>query len=708
PESQAAQYIDDIDKFEEVYLAEKAEATINSDVCTWRVMDIVIMVDWYNKALEEGDTETLEKFYDALNESELVSTNNKGIPTKLDGKNYDQYVAYMQPEKIRILLLYDAGMGFGETEGFQQLYTLSQANVFCEVPTGADAPEYGIKVGKISQGLVVNWGATYVEKADLHNYQSVIFNQDGLSYEEKYKLIEKEEKVNDYRENLKIVKDDIRKSELEKKCIFADENSSAAQYHEGLDAENDDYKLYQYINSTEGKLAYGGYQGISDPYADKCLSCMTEEQIKNYNYLYYNDSIYGTDYADEYIDLITPSLRQKAAGTMYEFAKDSTALKAVYEVGIGFDSISTGIENVFGLNDDRDGVAMNTTAEYLDGMIMSSAKTKGEMYLYNGSKAVGAAIPGVGITVATGGAGAVGLVAGAAGTGALYGVSAGGNSKAQAEREGYTESQAIKYGTITGIEQGVKASAMYAVGSSGSFISGIPVPVGALGAGATGFTMEYIDEVYIHPAVRANILNDEAAYNIDYKQVLINSGIAGAFTAGAYYMQAAAASKNATEVVSGENAELAAIDSPEVVIEETGEGVIRVGSGKYSNGKYTGGRTEEELGLLASDPAHGYKIEPQGLKERDVGLALEERGDLGYIIRDMDIDKGAEFIDKTTGLKWDVKSFESYPKGKNGVPITSPKKGAFTEQVAIKKIETEFLHGHNVIIDTRNMIPEHV
>jgi hypothetical protein len=30
----------------------------------------------------------------------------------------------------------------------------------------------------------------------------------------------------------------------------------------------------------------------------------------------------------------------------------------------------------------------------------------------------------------------------------------------------------------------------------------------------------------------------------------------------------------------------------------------------------------EELGLLASDPAHGYIIEPQGLKERDVGLAF--------------------------------------------------------------------------------------
>ena len=72
---------------------------------------------------------------------------------------------------------------------------------------------------------------------------------------------------------------------------------------------------------------------------------------------------------------------------------------------------------------------------------------------------------------------------------------------------------------------------------------------------------------------------------------------------GTYYIESVVASKNATEVVSGENAELAAIDSPEMII--------------------------EELGLLASDPAHGYKIEPQGLKERDVGLALEERGDLG-------------------------------------------------------------------------------
>ena len=580
PESQAAQYIDDIDKFEEVYLAEKAEATINSDVCTWRVMDIVIMVDWYNKALEEGDTETLEKFYNALNESKLVSTNNKGIPTKLDGKNYDQYIAYMQPEKTYLLMIFDAGMGYGETEGFQQLYTLSQSNVICEVPTGTEAPKFGVKVGEIPQGLVVNWGATYKEEGILNNYQGVIFNQDGLSYDQKYDLIEEEEKVEDYRDNLKIVKDATRVAELEKKCIFADENSSAAQYHEGLDAENDDSNRYRFINDINyqlGALCSNAAGGCSE-YLDDALGFMTEEQIRNYNYLYYQDSINGTDYADEYIDLLIPSLRQKAAAAQYEGIKDSTALKAVYEVGIGLDSISTGIENVFGLNDDRDGVAVQSTYEYLDGMIMSSAKTKGEMYLYSGSKAVGAAIPAVGITVATGGAGAVGLVAGAVGTGALYGVSAGGNSKAQAEREGYTESQAVAYGIATGVEQGVKTSAMFAVGGAGRFATGIPVPVGVLGAGVTGFTMEYVDEVYINPAIRANILNDEAAYNIDYKQALINAGITGAFTAGAYYMFSKTSPQNTSELVANENVEIDAIDSPEVVVEDVagvdGESVI--------------------------------------------------------------------------------------------------------------------------------------
>lgn len=71
---------------------------------------------------------------------------------------------------------------------------------------------------------------------------------------------------------------------------------------------------------------------------------------------------------------------------------------------------------------------------------------------------------------------------------------------------------------------------------------------------------------------------------------------------------------------------------------------------------YTGGRSQEELDELAGDPSHGFRIEAQGIKEREIGLDLESDGRLGRIVRDPTPDKGAEFIDTTTGIKWDVLS----------------------------------------------------
>ncbi|SEO05780.1 WXG100 family type VII secretion target [Paenibacillus sp. OK076] len=141
---------------------------------------------------------------------------------------------------------------------------------------------------------------------------------------------------------------------------------------------------------------------------------------------------------------------------------------------------------------------------------------------------------------------------------------------------------------------------------------------------------------------------------------------------------------------------------------ETAE--ARKGSNIKRMGKetYTGGRNHKEVDDLARDPSGGGKIEPKNINERDVGLQLEARGDLGRIIRDPQADKGAEFIDTTTGIKWDVKSFESYPSGRNGIPITNPKKGAFTIQNGMQKIHEEFAKGHDVIIDTKKMVPEHI
>lgn len=113
---------------------------------------------------------------------------------------------------------------------------------------------------------------------------------------------------------------------------------------------------------------------------------------------------------------------------------------------------------------------------------------------------------------------------------------------------------------------------------------------------------------------------------------------------------------------------------------------------------FQGNRTYNEYVDLARDPSHANMVLPQGRKERMIGLDLERQGVLHRIVRDHQKDKGAEFIDTVTGIKWDIKSFVSHPKGH-----TSARSGAFKLSRAIQKIEKEFSHGHNVIIDTRRL-----
>lgn len=123
--------------------------------------------------------------------------------------------------------------------------------------------------------------------------------------------------------------------------------------------------------------------------------------------------------------------------------------------------------------------------------------------------------------------------------------------------------------------------------------------------------------------------------------------------------------------------------------------------GNYSNGKYTGGRTEQELESLALDPAHSGSNRPidieKGQHEARVGLELEERGELKNIVRDST--GKAEFIDGNGHQPWDVKSFNSNYK---------PNKGGFRLDKAMNTINKSLEEGENVIIDTTNMTSEHV
>jgi hypothetical protein len=100
---------------------------------------------------------------------------------------------------------------------------------------------------------------------------------------------------------------------------------------------------------------------------------------------------------------------------------------------------------------------------------------------------------------------------------------------------------------------------------------------------------------------------------------------------------------------------------------------------------------------LAADPAHNGKATPGSRREAEVGLGLEDSGHLrGPITRDPS--GRAEFID-ADGKKWDVKAFNSNFK---------PRKGGYDLKNSLKKIQGEFDAGENVILDTKDLKPEHV
>lgn len=138
--------------------------------------------------------------------------------------------------------------------------------------------------------------------------------------------------------------------------------------------------------------------------------------------------------------------------------------------------------------------------------------------------------------------------------------------------------------------------------------------------------------------------------------------------------------------------------SPQITLENQEMSAKAAENEQRINKTYPGGRTYTEYVDLARDPSHGNTVLPQGRKERSIGLDLEQQGVLNSIIRDPQSSNGAEFIDTITGIKWDVKSYVSHPKGHR-----SARKGAFNLSRAISKIEREFSNEHNIIIDTRRM-----
>ena len=214
----------------------------------------------------------------------------------------------------------------------------------------------------------------------------------------------------------------------------------------------------------------------------------------------------------------------------YGEIKDSTFQKTMFEFGAGTESIFTGIENCFGVNDDLDGIPMQTVTSKVDGLIMSDAGTV-ESKIYGISKIGGALLPIAAVSVIPG----ADSVAGSMVTASAYGLSSGGNAYASAKQEGYTDYQSKMYGTMAGVKETAKMMAFSGVSKiipangTGSLLKE------SLSIGATDAVIEFADETLVTPNMSAEILDNPELKEVDYKEALLNSLTTGGIFAGMHF-----------------------------------------------------------------------------------------------------------------------------------------------------------------------------
>ena len=538
PGTQAEKYLDDIDKFQSVYEAEKAQEVLAKDINEWTVYDTVRVANYYKRCVEEEDAEGLEAFYKPLKKSKKIILQSYEMNDAVfDGEEYDEYIAYVDPTKTYYILTFLSGMGYSDTEGFNSLKESFTTPAACAVKKNAAAPKFNYTVTNIDQGLVVTCTTKETSEVRVTNpYQNIIFRQQGLTLQEKYDSIDKvEEGVKIYRGRIKQIKDaqrlEVLETAKEKGTSIGDLKVDAS--YEALH-ESDDKKMYELITNMEDAKMF--VESNADLHVE---FNMTEDEIETYSYLYSLDSKNNTAFADEYLLLLRPQLSYRAGEACFEPVKDIILGKALMEVGIGVSNVGAGLQNAMGLNDDRDGVAITTAAQYQNQMIMESAESEGEKKLYAGAQMVGTAIPGVVVTASTSGVGAPAVV-GTMGTATLYGVSDGGNAMAAAEQAGYTESTAVEYGIISGVESGVKVAAMSGIARTGGLKTDIPLPITTAGATLGGGGIEFFDETVVNPAAKYHILDDTNAFNeVDYEAALENASLAGIMVGAGHFFEGA-------------------------------------------------------------------------------------------------------------------------------------------------------------------------
>lgn len=208
--------------------------------------------------------------------------------------------------------------------------------------------------------------------------------------------------------------------------------NNIGRYREGIEFAS---KLVQPFAENRDYSVYTG------------LSKMTEDEIALYNYIY---STQGKEAADQYIDDIKESLNYRVAQGDASAVGNNVLKGMEYGFGAGLARAGTGVVDLF-----RDEATATPIHEYGSAMVRENLANSGaRLPEFMGGSSLGQ----VGFDMAnTAGNMAPSLLLGALSGGvgsAAMGVSAAGNAKMQALRQGYSNEQATKYGLLVGASEG--------------------------------------------------------------------------------------------------------------------------------------------------------------------------------------------------------------------------------------------------------------
>lgn len=208
--------------------------------------------------------------------------------------------------------------------------------------------------------------------------------------------------------------------------------NNIGRYREGIEFAS---KLVQPFAENRDYSVYTG------------LSKMTEDEIALYNYIY---STQGKEAADQYIDDIKESLNYRVAQGDAAAVGNNVLKGMEYGFGAGLARAGTGVVDLF-----RDEATATPIHEYGSAMVRENLANSGaRLPEFMGGSSLGQ----VGFDMAnTAGNMAPSLLLGALSGGvgsAAMGVSAAGNAKMQALRQGYSNEQATKYGLLVGASEG--------------------------------------------------------------------------------------------------------------------------------------------------------------------------------------------------------------------------------------------------------------